>query len=81
MSGHGFLRGAFCALVISALPGAGIAGEAWDDISGMLFEGRDIQADAGAIDLMVPYRATDDTRTRMGARIALPGGEAIKKSI
>ena len=62
------------------LPGTGFAGEAWDDISSMMFEDRVvINAAANDVILNTPYRTTDDRRTRMGGTVSLPNGTLIDK--
>ncbi|WP_428541079.1 quinoprotein dehydrogenase-associated SoxYZ-like carrier [Profundibacter sp.] len=70
---------ATAALAVS--PISGIAGEAWDDISPLMFdEDREVTiANAETVTLRTPYRATDDRRVLMGASVALPDGQLIDK--
>jgi sulfur-oxidizing protein SoxY len=69
------------AAAFAVLPSAGIAGEAWDDISPLMFDkGRDVtMASAQTVTLRTPYRATDDRRVLMGASVSLPDGQLIDK--
>ncbi len=66
---------------LAVLPTTSIAGEAWDDISPLMFDkDRDVtMATAGTVTLRTPYRATDDRRVLMGANVALPDGQLIDK--
>ncbi|AXX96686.1 quinoprotein dehydrogenase-associated SoxYZ-like carrier [Profundibacter amoris] len=79
------LRSVFKTIIATAalavLPSASIAGEAWDDISPLMFdEARDVtMASAQTVTLRTPYRATDDRRVMMGASVALPDGQLIDK--
>ncbi len=69
-----------CFAALLAFPsGPALAGEAWDDISSMLFEGRSIEMQADGLELHAPYRATDDTRVMLGGRIELPEDVIIRK--
>jgi len=71
---------AACLVATLALaPAIAPAGEAWDDISGMLFENRPLEMQAAGLDLHAPYRATDDRRVMLGGRVTLPAGTLIRK--
>jgi len=68
------------AAAIAMIPNIGVAGEAWDDISSMMFEDRAVvEAEAKTLVLNTPYRATDDRRVQMGGTVALTDGALIDK--
>lgn len=75
------LRRTVALAAFGLLPQSGIAGEAWDDIRDILFDERPVISanETSGIELNVPYRTSDDRRTRMGAEVALADGALIHK--
>ena len=75
----GVLRAVAVSALFVTTPLAAMAGEAWDDVSSMLF-GERLMINAGEelVALNIPYRTTDDRRTEMGATISAPAGRKIR---
>ena len=75
----GVLRAVAVSALFVTTPLAAMAGEAWDDVSSMLF-GERLMISAGEelVALNIPYRTTDDRRTEMGATISAPAGQKIR---
>lgn len=57
-----------------ALPDVAPAGEAWESIRPLVFGDRRIEAAGERLALEAPYRAPDDARVALGARLDLPEG-------
>jgi len=74
------IRTIVAAVTIAMAPSISIAGEAWDDISSMMFNDRAVvEATAETLVLNTPYRATDDRRVPMGGTVTLTDGAMIDK--
>jgi sulfur-oxidizing protein SoxY len=74
------IRTIVAAAAIAMVPNIGTAGEAWDDISSMMFDDRTVvKAAAETLVLNTPYRATDDRRVQMGGIVTLMNGAMIDK--
>ena len=80
MTGKSFLKAAAVGL-LGLIPATGMAGEAWDDISILMFDKArafDV-ATTDTVALHTPYRASDDRRVTIGAAVSLPDGQLIDK--
>jgi sulfur-oxidizing protein SoxY len=57
-----------------------IAGSAWDEVRPALFGDRQVEDGAGLIELISPYRATDDRQVPIAIKTHLPNGTTVKSA-